>query len=282
MNVRELEKLRAPLYNAIPTRRIRTISAAAQFINRVGFCWLFAPSRNGTSKPNPLELPSLAEAVKGRRGIGIDYWDDDAEMIWGWKSDLPATRRAYYGKGLAGRPVFVSLQILPYLLAASGAEDIEQIYANGGISQSAKKVYTALEQEGAMPTMALRRAAGFAGKTGNTDYHRALDELQRALVVMPIGATNEVGAWPSQIFDLVRRWFPDQAGEAYTYDTYAARRALVERYLKTVIAAPAPAIARLFNIPRQEFDALLQELMAEKRVCVEDNWLRTPPLPARR
>ncbi len=88
MNLREIETLRARLYRATPDRRIRTLSAAARFINRVGFCWLFAPA------PGIPELPSLFEAVKGRRGARIYDWDSDADRIWSWKNDLPAERRA--------------------------------------------------------------------------------------------------------------------------------------------------------------------------------------------
>src|SRR5919199_2065347 len=251
MDLQQVEKLRAPLYRIDPARRIRTMTAAARFINRVDFCWFFAPAKS------TLELPSLFEAVKGRRGVQISDWDDDSGRVWVWKNDLPAARLAYYGKALAGKPAFVSLEMLPHLLAASGEEDFERLYAQGGISYEAKKIYNALTSLGPQPTMALRAAAGLDGKDGTTRYHRALDELQRKLLVLPIGATNEVGNWPSQIFELVARWFPAQAQRARELDARDARRTLVMRYLQTVIAAPRTNIARLFGIPRSELDPLL-------------------------
>jgi hypothetical protein len=267
MNVRQIEKLRAPIYRVSPTRRIRTMSTAARFIDQVGFCWLFAP---GT---RVLELPSLFEAVKGRRGMQIFDWDEDSDRVWGWKSDLPAAHLAYYGKALAGRPAFVSREMLPCLLASVGSENLSRLYVQGGISYEAKRIYEALESLGPQPTRALRAAAGLDSKEGNVRYHRALDELQRRLFVMPVGATNEGSNWVSQIFELVARWFPAQAEQGRKLDVHAARRAVVMRYLKTVMAAKQSAIARLFGIPRAEIDALVEELATRKLACVEGEWV---------
>jgi hypothetical protein len=269
MNVRHIESLRAPIYRVSTARRLRTMTDAARFINQVGFCWLFAPGKGN------LELPSLFEAVKGRRGMQIFHWDEDADRVWGWKSDLPAAHRAYYGKGLAGKPVFVSLRMLPYLMATAGEEELEHLYEYGGISYEARRIYRALESLGPQPTRALRAAAGLDSKDGNARYHRALDELQRRLFVMPVGATNEGNNWPSQIFELVARWFPGEAALARKLDVSEARRALLTRYLKTVVGARRSDIGRLFGIPRSEFDALVEELASRRLATMNGDWLET-------
>ncbi len=266
MNIREVEKLRAPLYRVSPARRVRTFAAAAQFINQVGFCWLFAPEG---SVP---ELPSLMEAVKGQRGVHIYNWDQDSDRVWAWKNDLPAEHRAYYGKGLMGRPALVSLEMLPYLLASTGDEKFERLYAHGGISYEAKKIYDSLKESGPQPTLALRRTAGFDSKEGNRRYHRALDELQRRLFVMPVGATSQGKAWPTQIFELTARWFPEAAAQAQELDAYEARQLLVTRYLKTVRAAKPGAVVRLFGLPRDQVHTLLKELTERKLVLIQDEW----------
>jgi hypothetical protein len=266
-DVRLLEKHRAPIYRVSPARRLRTMNAAARFIHQVGFCWLFAP-RGGN-----LELPSLFEAVKGRRGMQIFDWDEDSDKVWGWKSDLPAAHLAYYGKALAGKPGFVSLDVLPFLIAAVGMESMDHLYEFGGISHEAKKIHRALESLGPQPTRALRAAAGLDTKNGNLRYHRALDELQRRLFVMPVGATNEGNNWPSQIFELVERWFPAQVELARSVDVGEARRALVMRYLKTVVGAPRTVIGRLFGIPREELDELLRDLTGGRAACVQGEWV---------
>lgn len=273
MNLRDLERQRLLNYQPAGSKRIATLSDAARYISRFGFCWLFAP------RDRKLELPSLFEAVKGKRDAHIDDWDADSDKVWAWKNDLPAAKRAYYGKAFAGKPVFVSLKMLPYVIAALGEEDAREAYARGALSYDAKRVYEALAQFGAQPTQNLKRMAGFvegrgnSRKGGNTRYHRALDELQMKLIAAPMGATKEGLAWPSQIFDLVAHWFPAQAREAKQIDVQTARRALIERYLKTVHAAPPEALARLFAIPRAECKLVLDEMADAKRVRVQEGWV---------
>src|SRR5947207_505451 len=103
MDARLLERHRLAHYQLANTKSIATVADATRYINRFGFCWLFAP------RDRKLELPSLFEAVKGKRDAHIDDWDKDSDKVWTWKNDLPAAKRAYYGKAFAGKPVFVSL-----------------------------------------------------------------------------------------------------------------------------------------------------------------------------
>jgi hypothetical protein len=267
MDARLLERQRLALYQLNSSKRVSTFADATRYINRFGFCWLFAP------RDRKLELPSLFEAVKGKRDAHIDDWDKDSDKVWTWKNDLPAAKRAYYGKALAGKPVFVSLQMLPYVIAALGEEDVAGAYERGMLSYDARRVYDALAQFGAQPTQNLKRTAGFVGKEGNTRYHHALDELQTRLIAAPMGATNEGMAWASQIFDLVAHWFESQAREAKQIDVHTARCELIERYLKTILAAPPDVLARLFRIPRPELKPLLDEMVTAKKLRVQDGWV---------
>ncbi len=267
MDTRLLERQRLAHYQLATSKRVSTPADATRYINRFGFCWLFAP------RDRKLELPSLFEAVKGKRDAHIEDWDADSDRVWTWKNDLPAARRVYYGKALAGKPVFISLKMLPYVIAALGVEDAAQAYSHGALSYDAKRVYDCLKQLGAQPTQTLKRNAGFIGKEGNARYHRALDELQTKLLVAAMGATNEGAAWPSQIFDLVAHWFESETRHAKTLDVQTARGALIERYLKTVLAASPDALARLFQIPRPELKPLLDELAQAKKLRVQDSWV---------
>ncbi len=262
-----LERQRCAHYQLGRARRLVTLADAARYINRFGFCWLFAPH------DRTLELPSLFEAVKGKRDAHIQDWDADSDRVWTWKSDLPAAKRAYYGKALVGKPVLISLKMLPAVLAALGIQDAERAYAEGALPHDAKRVYDVLARQGAQPTKALKLAASFVGKDGNTRFHHALDVLQNKLLVAPMGATAEGAGWHSQIFDLVSRWFPVQARAAAQLDRDTARRALVERYVKTVLAARPQALGRLFAIPNQELDVILDDLRNAKRVRVAEGWV---------
>lgn len=266
----QIEQQRDRIYRRSRAQRIQTMGEAARFIDAVGFCLLFASTQG-------IELPSLFEAVKGRRDAHIDDWDDDSDRVWVWKNDLPAARRAYYGKALAGKPVFVSLKMLPYLyaIAAPDAARLDDAYARGRISLDAKRVYAALRALGPTPTMALRAAVGLDRAGDSARYHRALDQLQRALVILPVGAVVEQGAWSSQIFELVTRWFPRQVARAQQINVVAARRALVKQYVQTVIAAKPPMIARVFGWPREQLSATLGDLIAGGVLARKGDWVVT-------
>jgi len=238
------------------------MDAAAQFIDAVGFCLLFATTRK-------IELPSLFEAVKGRRDAHIEEWDHDSDLVWGWKNDLPATRRAYYGKAMTGKPIFISLAMLPNVIALVAPENLNKEYERGRISQASKRVYDTLSAIGPTPTVALREATGL----DNARYHRALDELQRAMVILPVGATLERGAWPSQIFDLVSRWFPRQFERAQKIDANAACRAVVRRYVETVIVSQVSMIARVFVLPRNQIATAVDALITRRVLSKKDDWI---------
>jgi len=240
---------------------------AAHFIDTVGFCLLFASTQD-------LELPSLFEAVKGRRDAHIDDWDADSDRVWVWKNDLPATKRAYYGKALpGGKPTFISLKVLPDWLAVVAPGNLDEAYRRGRISYDAKRVNDALRDLGPTPTMALRAATGLERSGSSARYRHALDELQRALVILPVGATIERGAWASQIFDLTARWFPRQVERAHRIDVEHARRALVQRYVETVIAATPRMIGRVFGWQHESLRAALDDLITRRVVFQKGNWI---------
>jgi hypothetical protein len=262
MNWQRIERQRDAIYRRTRARRIKTMLEAARWIDSVGFCLLFATTQ-------PIELPSLFEAVKGRRNAHIDDWDADADLVWGWKNELPATRRAYYGKALTGKPIFIARAMLPYVLAIAAPTDLQTEYARGRISYEAKRVYDTLSSIGPTPTIALRQATGL----DNVRYHRALDELQRLLVVMPVGATTEQSAWPSQIFDLVSRWFPHQFARAQTIHLDQAYRVIVRRYVETVVAAQPATLQRTLGLPSEPVNAALEVLIARRIFTKQGDWI---------
>lgn len=238
------------------------MSDAARWIDTVGFCLLFASTQK-------IELPSLFEAVKGRRFAHIDDWDAEAERVWGWKNELPATRRAYYGKALTGKPIFISLKMLPYVLAFAAPDNVSKEFKRGRLSVEAKRVYDTLTGLGPTPTMALRAATGLE----NARYHRALDELQRLMIVLPVGATTEQSAWPSQIFELMARWFPRQVARAENIDAPAARRTVVRQYMRTVVACKIPMILRVFGMPRDQVSAAVNALCTRHILKQAGDWI---------
>ncbi len=263
----QIERARDVIYRRMPRYRIRRMDDAAQFIDAVGFSLLFASTQ-------AVELPSLFEAVKGRRDAHINDWDKDSDRVWVWKNDLPAARRAYYGKALAGgKPVFVSLKMLPYLYALNASDDLGEEYRRGQVSLEAKRIYDALRERGPVPTMMLRMIAGLDRASDTMRYHHALEELQRRMAILPVGATIERGAWPSQIFELVERWFPRQVARAHRLQMEEARRALVRRYMQTVIACPVSMIGRVFGWPRDHVLETVEDLVRRRILVKQKDWI---------
>ncbi|HJY88429.1 MAG TPA: hypothetical protein VKE24_16460, partial [Candidatus Acidoferrales bacterium] len=107
-------------------RRVRTVADAVRFIDAVGYCLLFPTER--------LPLPSLYYVVAKRVPV---TWDRYTEKIWRWKDELGRKRLAFYAKYFKARGTFISLEMLPHLLAmresAAGPGEHETFYAAGRI-----------------------------------------------------------------------------------------------------------------------------------------------------
>jgi hypothetical protein len=97
--------------------------------------------------------------------------------------------------------------------------------------------------------------------------------LQHALVILPVGATIERGAWASQIFELTARWFPHQVDRAQRLDLEGARRTLVLRYIRTVVAATPGMVARVFGWPRESIDTVIEILIKRRQVLKSGDWI---------
>jgi hypothetical protein len=221
-------------------RRVKTPAEAVRFIDAAGFCVLF-PLRN-------VPLPSLYHAVSGRAEL---QWDQYAELVWRWKDDLPKKRRALYTKYFKGRGTFLSLELLPHLLASHGTavapEDAASFYAAGRISPSACELWQALARHGPLATLELRHACKMDRKSGNLRFKKAMLELQRLLVVTHSGAEQETGSWASSRFELVSRAFPAQVSQARKISPQDARARIAASYRSLYPGAPPLRLARLFG-----------------------------------
>lgn len=226
-------------YRRQPGLRIRTSQEAAEFVEAVGF-----------AVPYPqegLELPSLWEAHVGRAGAP-NGWDAGVETVWTWKDELPANRWAFYGAYFRRKPSLVSLEMLKNLLAVAGPPDVRELYDSGELSHDALRVHESLSARRPAARRALRAAAGMTGKRGNARFQRGMRALERSLLVARVGAAQEgPSGWPSTVYDVMAEAFPEQSEQARRIRPEAARKALVSRYLATVVLAHESKIAKLFG-----------------------------------
>ena len=226
-------------------KKVTTPADAARFLDAVGYCLLF-PIKN-------LPLPSLYYAVSRKDDPD---WDQYARKIWEWKDELPRKRRAFYGKYFKGRGSFISLEMLPRLLAmhdtAAEPDDYESFYAAGRIRADARAVWEALAKHGPLATLELRHACKMEATTGNVGFKRAMLDLQRLLLVVHFGAEQETAAWASGRFELTCRAFPRETAAARRISKEAARAAIAAKYLEWHPGATPALLARLFAWSKDE------------------------------
>jgi hypothetical protein len=246
--------------------RVTTPAQAVEFVNEVGFCFLF-PIQG-------VEMPSLWDAIAGRvmkttnkhRGYEI-------ERTWGWKDEALNKRWWFYGKLLRRKATLVSLDFLPNFYALSEnfgdyEHDYLEEYQTGALSSEAKQIYEALLKHGALDAVRLRRESRLSAEANKPRFEKALTELQTGLKVLPVGIAP-AGAWRyAFIYEILPRWYAARhvPERARLIDRAAARAALLDRYLCNVIASPLASAARVFGWTLNATRLVAESLAAAGRV----------------
>ena len=260
----EIAAWRDRRYRRQGERRLRSEDQARQFVDEVGFCFLF---------PAPgVEMPSLWEAINGKsRDVPKNHYDHALGLAWSWKDSLPERRAVWYGKLLRSKPMFVSLGLLPAFYALSEnfgeLDDYQQQFADGRMSHEARAVYEVLLAGGPLSTNVIRKQAGMFGKGEIARrFERAIVELQQDLKIVKCG-TSEDNRWKyCYVYDLLLRRHPEVAAAARALSTRQARQQLLLRYLDNVAAAPLPALQRLFGWEAEALGRTVDELLAAGRL----------------
>jgi len=247
---------RARTYRLEPGHKVSTKEEAIAFVNERGYVY-FWPVKG-------VELPSLWAAVAGDRPVP-DKHDDPGHVTWGWKDELLGARRCYYAKVLRKRATFLSLPVVPCFYAlsenyGSPEEDYLLQYEEGRMTWEAKTVYETLLAKGPLDTVSLRQVARMTSPASNSPFQRALDWLQADFKILPVGIA-QAGAWKyAFVYDLVHRHFPDLPEEAHAIRQTDARRKIAELYLRSVGAAQARDLARLFSWTPADTESALDVL----------------------
>ena len=242
LNLKKLQALHTSTFHLVPNKRLSTPSQALTFVNQRGFVY-FWPIKG-------IALPSLWVAVAGDRPVA-DAHDDPGHITWGWKDNALDKKIWYYGKILRGKATMISLEMAPYFYAlsenyGSPEEDYLIAYGEGRLPQSAKQVYEALLEKGAMHTLDLRRESKLANAK-DSEFNKALEYLQRDFKILPVGVA-QAGAWKySHIYEITTRHFPDLAEQARKITESQARAKLVELYFNMVGAAQLRDVTKLFG-----------------------------------
>ena len=223
--------------------RLTTKEEAIQFANQRGFIF-FWPIKN-------IVLPSLWTAVAGDRPVPNQH-DDPGHITWGWKDSLLGSQHWYYAKVLRKRATIISLDAAAYFYAlsenyGSPEEDYLTLYERGYMTQEAKTIYKILLEQGAMDTIALRRASHMTSKESDSRFNRALANLQADLKIVPVGVTRSGGWRYAFAYDLVSRHYPELLKRSRHIQEQHARERLTDLYFQSVGAARFQDVKKVFQ-----------------------------------
>jgi len=259
MNI-DLERLQAFQANTFRLHshlRLDSPEKAVAYVNERGFIF-FWPIKE-------IQLPSLWGAVAGDRPVADEH-DDPGHITWGWKDSLLGKRQWYYARVLRKRNTIISLAAAPYFYALSNnfgspEEDYLLFYQQGKMTLEARLVYEALLDKGPLHTIALRKAAHLTSRESDSRFNKALNDLQEDFKVIPVGIA-EAGAWKYAFtYDLVHRHLPELPEQAHSIPETEAYRKLAEFYWRSVGAARAADLAKLFGWQPSTVERTLAKLV---------------------
>ena len=233
----EIEEYRDAHWRRENTACIETAAQAEEFIERVGFAACLTDAR----QPGP----SLYVAVCGRRDATMPrnpQKDPESSHTWILKDEVMRRGRVYYGKLARGKAMFLAPRMIPYFRAVWGIPRREE---KKRLSESALRVLRVLRKEWEMGTADLRLESGVRDRKRFT---QALDELQRAMIVVP----NEVVYQPkfSYLWGLAEERFPEEL--ATKIDRPTALREIARCFLAGAGLTVRGELARVTALTRPE------------------------------
>jgi hypothetical protein len=236
---------------------VRSISSAAAFVNRAGLALVF-PNDN-------VVLPSLWEAAVGTGEVIVFVRDEhgrrvlspELRRVWSWHERLAAQRRACVGKHIRNRLALISLELLPALYASTGRQGrLDDFRAIDAIAPLELDLAEALLDAGPRTGPDLRRLLGLrdAART-----KRALEGLQRDLVITRAGEAEQAQGWDAAVFDLVARRYQARLRRLPEADN--ARVQLAAAVLGQAGELSVADLAAVLHCRRPEATAALDQLV---------------------
>ncbi len=193
----EVEAFRDRAWRREPELRVEDAGGAEKFVEAVGFCAAMTDARRTG--------PSLYVAVCGRRDAYMPrnvQKDPEASLTWTIKDEVMRRGRVYYAKLAKGRATFIAPRLVPHFNALWGVARRKEGEA---LSTDARAVLKILRREWEMATSDLREASGVRERARFT---RAMDELQRAMKVIPGEVVYE--PWFTYIWTLAEGRFTEE------------------------------------------------------------------------
>lgn len=264
-----IELLRDRTYHRNRYLQVKSIDAALEFVNQVGFCFAFS-SRSW-------ELPCLWHAACGQRNPVMPrhtHHDPHIVLVWRAKDVLPAKKLVYYGKVLKKSPTFISLEYFPYfyaLIAGSRAMDGYLVdYLDGMLSSAAKKIMDSLCEASPQITRDLKLSSSMSHPKQRYEFDQAMAELQAKMYLLKVAEFYDPFTF---LWDLVPNQFPEITQQGKQIDRDFALRKILKKYFEVVWVANENQIQRVLGWDNSAIsgaiDALLEEgiITGQQRVA---------------
>jgi hypothetical protein len=249
----QIEGYRDQTWRRMPELRIENAAEAERFIENVGFCSTLTDAR----RPGP----SLYIAVCGRRDAYMPrnvQKDPESSLAWYIKDEVMRRGRVYYAKLVRGRSTFIAPRLIPHFNALWGVPKRKESEL---LSPNARAILKVLRREWEMGTRDLRVESGV---TDRARFTRSIDELQRAMKVIPA----EVLYQPTftYIWSLAEGRFPQELSTKVT--RREALREVARTYLQGAGLTVLGELSRVTGLSRPDAGlgnhALVDEGYAER------------------
>ena len=258
-----LDRTRAPDASAT----VRTLEQAAAWVERVGLALLFP-------KPDVV-LPSLWEAAAGRSDVEWAIRDAEGRFVsftpemanvWSWKDELPSKRLACVGLHVVRTTGIVAPALVSSVYALCGRAGTPDDFCAVELESLEREIAeAALELRRPTTRRELRLLVGREKR----EIDRAVNALQRKLVLTNAGVAAEESGWSSTLHDLfARRW------RSRLRHLPGREEALTRLTVAVVTAAgdvSAADLAAALRVRRREARELLESLEARRTLVAGDD-----------
>lgn len=249
----EIELYRDRMWRREPELRLESAQEAEGLVEAVGFCSAMTDVRH----PGP----SIYVAVCGRRDAYMPrnvQKDPEASLAWVIKDEVMKRGRVYYAKLGRARATFVAPRLIPHFQALWGVPKRAETKA---LSAEARAILRVLRREWEMATGDLREESGVFDRKRFT---RALDELQRAMRVIPSEVLYE--PWFTYIWTLAEARFAPELKQKVRRDT--ALKEIARAYLNGAGMTLRGELSKVTGLSRPDAglgnQALVKEGYAER------------------
>jgi len=215
-----MSQINEPSWEAHWRNAVRQEDDLVRFVQQVGFSTIN-------------QLPRWPAFPSQEIAMGIP---DVLGVTWFWKDDLHTARRLYYTRLFAGRPGFISLEMLPIFIATNG-EVADELIHYGLLPATTREILHGIEEHGPISTRKLKALLTPEARRASTT---TLIDLEQRFIICKTGITGrEMGTY-GYLWDLAERWMPDAFTAADRLKRKDARATVLDR-LRAVGVDPQPA-----------------------------------------